>query len=39
MGIHPQPQLSDSELVAMLLLAEMAGIDADKRIHAYFKSH
>jgi hypothetical protein len=35
----PQPQLSDSEVVAMLALAEMAGIDADRHVHAYFKSH
>jgi len=35
----PQPQLSDSEVVAMLVLAEMSGIDADKHTHAYFKSH
>lgn len=35
----PQPQLSDSEVVAMLALAEMSGIDSDKHAHAYFKSH
>lgn len=35
----PQPQLSDSEVVTMLTLAEMSGIDADKHAHAYFKGH
>ena len=35
----PAPQLSDSEAVAMLVLAEMSGIDSDKHAHAYFKCH
>jgi hypothetical protein len=35
----PQPQLADSEVVAMLALAEMSGINADRHAHAYFKSH
>ncbi len=35
----PEPRLSDSEVMAMEVVGEFLGMDTDKGIHDYFRSH